>query len=488
MKKFKIVIFGAGTAGTIVSTYLKSFFDKNIDVEVYYNFNNRGINVGESTTTNILSYLKQVKITPKDLVQNTNSTIKLGIKFKNWTKQNHHYYHNFLDDLLNFDDPFCLMSAYGIANNKHDGGRTYSDYFCDKNKIPNRLQFLHGMHINTLDFGKYIESQYSNKINFQHGIIKDVVVTDDKIDFVILEDERKIYADLFIDATGFSQVLFKKLNSNWIDKTDYVPIDSAIPFHIQKTYNHIEPYTLAEATDNGWIWQIPLSNRYGSGCLYSSQFISDDEAAQKYQRWLRKNHNVNLDYDRIIRFKSGFWKEQWIGNCIAVGLSSGFVEPLESTNIHTAIVQAENICNHLSLEKTSRFDIQKYNQKLYVLFDDIYNFIRLHYHTQRTDSNFWKYMKSSTPEWIKELEEKLETQFISSSDFIHDDTCFTEESYIQVMNGLGMFKNKNIIKKYLESKNLQYDAKVLYDKHTRTKAEQIKQALDHKMCINLVSK
>ncbi len=486
MKKFKVVIFGAGTAGTIVSTYLKSFFDKNIEVDVIYNHNNRGINVGESTTTNILSYLDQVKITPKDLVQNTNSTIKLGIKFKNWTKKNQYYYHNFLDDSLDFSDPKCLLSAYGIANNKHDGGKTYSNSLCDKNQIPNRAKFLHGMHINTLEFGKYVESQYARNINFQHGIIQDVIVSNNQIDFVLLEDGRKIYADLFLDATGFSRVLFSKLNSTWIDKTDYVPVDSAIPFYIQKTYNHIEPYTLAEATDSGWVWQIPLSNRYGSGYLYSTQFLSDDEASKKYQTWLKNNHQVNLDFDRIIKFKSGFWKDQWIGNCISIGLSSGFVEPLESTSIHTAVVQAENICNHLSLTHTSKFDVQKYNQKLFVLFDDIYNFIRLHYHTKRKDSPFWNYMTSNTPEWILELEKKIATDFFTSSDFSHDNTCFTEENYIQVINGLGLFGND--MKKYLQSKNLQYDAKITFDEKTRIKVNQNKQGLDHKFVIDLLRK
>ena len=129
----------------------------------------------------------------------------------------------------------------------------------------------------------------------------------------------------------------------------YLPIDRAIPQQIPYDFkDELPSYTLAEATDNGWIWRIPIGDRYGTGYLYSSKFTSDEEAREKYNDWLVENFDTELTSDRIIKYRPGYYEDYWMGNCLAVGLSSGFVEPLESTGIHIIIKQMQEFITYNS--------------------------------------------------------------------------------------------------------------------------------------------
>ena len=174
----------------------------------------------------------------------------------------------------------------------------------------------------------------------------------------------------------------------------YLPIDRAIPQQIPfDFYDELPSYTLAEATDNGWIWRIPIGNRYGTGYLYSSKFTSDEEAREKYNDWLVENFKTKLTSDRIIRYKPGYYEDYWMGNCLAVGLSSGFVEPLESTGIHIVIKQVQEFINYNYNLKNLNFNRKSANLINRDIYADVVNFVALHYNTNRTDSEFWKYVK-----------------------------------------------------------------------------------------------
>ena len=152
-----------------------------------------------------------------------------------------------------------------------------------------------------------------------------------------------VTADFYIDCSGFKSLLIKKLSKNWVDVSDILPIDSAIPQQVWFGDREIKSNTLAEATKNGWIWQIPVGERYGTGYLYSSKFTTDEEAREEYDTWLRQNHNVGLESNRIIRYSPGYFKDFCVGNCAAIGLSSGFIEPLEATGIAIIVEQVNSL-------------------------------------------------------------------------------------------------------------------------------------------------
>ena len=171
-------------------------------------------------------------------------------------------------------------------------------------------------------------------------------------------------------------------------------------------------YTVAEATKNGWIWQIPIIDRYGTGYLYSSQFTSDDEAREDYDKWLNDKFGVRLETDRIIKYNPGYYDDYWIGNCVAVGLSSGFVEPLESTGVHLILRQMNDFTYFNTNFNDSDFSRKTANRKNRNLYEIIINFIGLHYCTNRTDSKFWNYMTNNKMDWVIDFENHCKNDFI----------------------------------------------------------------------------
>ena len=234
----------------------------------------------------------------------------------------------------------------------------------------------------------------------------------------------------------------------------YLPIDRAIPQQVPYEFDGKLPsYTVSEATENGWIWKIPIGDRYGTGYLYSSKFTSDEDAREKYNQWLIDNFNTQLETDRIIKYKPGYYEDYWIGNCLAVGLSSGFVEPLESTGIHLIIKQMYDLIFFNSNLENLSFNRKSANIINRELYDDIINFVALHYCTNRNDSEFWRHMTSNKLEWVQDLEEKCKHEFLDITIFRNNPTrsLWTLDSYIAVTHGLNML-SKDAIKKHLESK------------------------------------
>ena len=234
----------------------------------------------------------------------------------------------------------------------------------------------------------------------------------------------------------------------------YLPIDRAIPQQVPYDFKgELPSYTLAEATDNGWIWKIPIGDRYGTGYLYSSKFISDEEAREKYNDWLVENLGTELTSDRIIKYRPGYYEDYWMGNCLAVGLSSGFVEPLESTGIHIIIKQIYDFIffnSNLENLELNRKSANLINRDLYT---DIINFVCLHYNTNRTDSEFWKYLTDNKLDWVKDVEEKCKREFLDVTLFGNNPqrSVWSLDDYVQVTNGLNML-SKDGLKNHIDSK------------------------------------
>lgn len=486
----KITVIGNGTAGVICSTFFKSFWKDSAEIELIYDSKKDIIGVGESTTPSIFDYLKYIGVSSHELIKNTNCLLKLGIKFKNWTGPNKHFFHNFNEpniDHNSLNDTYFLSSAYGILKDEFDNDFYLQDFFLEENKVPQCFpdDTSHALHIDAKEFSKYILDKFRDKISVIDSEIVNVEVKNNNIESLTLKNGTKVKSDLFVDASGFSRVLFKHLDSEWVDMSSYLPMNRSIPNPINKTYNTIPTFTLSESTKNGWIWQIPLQNRYGSGYNYSSKFTTDEEARKDFDKWLNKTHKVKLESDKIINYETGYYRDQWIGNCISVGLSSGFVEPLESSSIHTIIRQAFYITNLYSLH-INEFSVKTYNRKMRNMYKTIFDFIRLHYYLKRNDSEFHSYMNETTPDWIKELESKLENYFINFYDFFDNDELFTTMNYIIMCNGLSLIKSKDGIKKYLSNNNFLEISKSCYQQIDRIKMVNRHKSIDHHELIQFI--
>lgn len=447
MKKF--VILGSGTSGLIAACMIKRYWGNKVQVSLYYDGNKKNIGVGESTTPAIHLFLNSMGISTEDLIRDINATVKLGINFKNWIK-NTEYFHGF-QEVEFWGESEHSSAAYSIPNGCYNGGLLYNEA---TTTLPQEnFQYSHALHIDTQEFSEYIFSKLKDEINFIDDTAEKINVKDNQIESIEFKTSGTIEADFYIDCSGFNSLLIKELNSKWNDIRDYLPIDRAIPQQIPYDFEEIPSYTVAEATDNGWIWQIPIGKRYGTGYLYSSKFTTDEEAKEKYNTWLLERFGVELSTDKIIQYKPGYYDEAWIGNCLAVGLSSGFVEPLESTGIHIIINQ---IYDFISLNSNLRFleyNRKKFNEINLNSYKVIVDFICLHYNTNRTDSEFWKYMTKNKTEWVKDFIEKCEYEFVDTSNLASNSSksVWPLDSFIQVSHGLEMF-NKDLISEYLSSK------------------------------------
>lgn len=444
----KIVIVGSGTAGLIASAMINNYWKDKVSISCYYNGNSKNIAVGESTTPIFRLLLAHLGISTEEFIKNLNGkvSIKLGINFKNWIP-NTEYFHGFgeVDS-----DPGNTSSFYSIATKKFNGGMLYNQA---TTTIPNKPfeSYNHAYHIDTQELSEYLFKKLTSKVNFIDDIVEKVNTDGKNITSLEFKSGNKVEADFYIDASGFNTILFKHLNPKWNDLLDCLPIDRAIPQQVPHNLKEIPSYTLAEATENGWIWKIPIGKRFGTGYLYSSKFTSDEEARKKYNEWLIKNFNTELQTDRIIKYKPGYYEDYWIGNCMAIGLSSGFVEPLESTGIQIILQQVQEFLTINSTLKNLEYNRYVTNRSNRTLYTNIVDFICLHYNTNRTDSEFWKYMTNNKTEWVKSFDEKCREEFIDSRTCFREKTFWAVDSFIQISEGLQMF-NEQSIRNFLDSK------------------------------------
>lgn len=445
----KIVILGSGTAGLISAAMVKNFWGQKVDVTVYYDASKKSIGVGESTTPLIHQFINLIGETPQSIIKKIKATIKLGINFKNWVPGTE-FFHGF-NDVHHTGLNEWSSATYSILNDCYNGGILFNEA---TTTLPNKdLQYGFAYHLDTKDFCDFLEEKLKDSVKFVDDVAVQVHSDGKNIQSIEFQKSGKVTSDYYIDASGFNAVLFKHLNPKWNDISEWLPIDRAIPQQVPYEFEEIPSHTVAEATDNGWIWKIPIGNRYGTGYLYSSRFTSDDEARTKYNKWLLDNFNTELNTDRVIKYKPGYYEDYWIGNCLAVGLSSGFVEPLESTGIHIIIRQLYDFVYLNANLKDLKYNKVLVNSKNKQLYEDIIDFICLHYNTGRTGSDFWNYMDKNKKEWVINFKEKCKEDFIDIRSFRenYDFSIWTMDSYIQISNGLKLF-NKKSIQEYLDNK------------------------------------
>ena len=278
---------------------------------------------------------------------------------------------------------------------------------------------------------KYIESTVTDKIliagdNYQIGSL-------------VLYNGDTIEGDLFIDCSGFSRVLSE--NSPWISYSKQLITDRAFVYDIPTEDDKME-YTTATAMNNGWRWEIPTIDKIGRGYVYSSQFANEDAIKKE----LEETHNTSVDKIKLLEFEPGRIVKFIDGNVVSIGLSSGFLEPLQATSIHCAIVQLETFFSEFMFDLSLLDDlclVGRYNDNMAKLYDEMRDFVFLHYTGGRDDTDFWKYVSETPmPYRVKELLDLTKSRLIRSYDF--DNAMMGsvgQESWNHILSGLGHFNS-----------------------------------------------
>lgn len=442
----KVVIVGGGSAGWMTAAALSKFMDiRHTSITLIESEEIGTIGVGEATVPHLRDFNIKLGIDEKDFMTKTNATYKLGIQFENWARKGDSYFHPFGAYGQNFSgvgfhqfwkkfhdlgDPTPIEEYSLPCMAAKDGKFTYPD--ADPGSVSST--FTYGYHIDATLYAKYLRSHSEKRgVNRVEGKVINVNQRseDGFITSVVMENGDVIDGELFIDCTGFRGLLIEdSMESRFIDWLDLLPCDRAIAVQCENPLDPL-PYTRAIARDAGWTWHIPLQNRMGNGHVYSSAHISDDEAASTLMENLG---GKPLTDPLFLKFKAGRREKTWVKNTVAIGLSGGFVEPLESTALYMIQDAINYLVEHFPDANFCEHETKEFNRRIENQYDWIRDFIVLHYHaTEREDTPFWKRCKNlDIPET---LAHKMEL-FKSRGYIIENhDHFFLKPSWVAVYSG-----------------------------------------------------
>ncbi|MET0309111.1 MAG: tryptophan halogenase family protein [Sphingomonas sp.] len=446
----KVVILGGGTAGWMTAAALSKILGASgVAIELVESDEIGTVGVGEATIPQLLHFNALLELDEDAFVRATEATYKLGIEFVDWTAPGERYFHPFGSyglPMLGVDfQHFWLkgrllgeqtpLDAYSLAAVAARAGR-FTWPVPDQTRSPlSRLSYA-------FQFDASLYAKFLRGVAEPRGVVRTEgkvvdVVRDGEFGLVrtlVLADGREVQGDLFIDCSGFRGRLIEQvMGSGYEDWSEWLPCDRAVAVPCARIEDPV-PFTRATARPAGWQWRIPLQHRTGNGYVYSSRFLSDDEAIATL---LANLDGEALAEPRRLGFTSGYRRRPWIGNVVAIGLAGGFLEPLESTSIH--LVQSA-IARLMTLFPTGAFEAAEadaFNRQTIQEYETIRDFLVLHYRaTRRDDTAFWRHCRNlPVPEG---LQRKLDLFGANGRIVRENDELFTETSWLAVMAGQGV--------------------------------------------------
>lgn len=464
-----VLIVGGGTAGWMTATYLKATFGDRVEVTLVESERVGRIGVGEATFSTVRHFFDYLGLRETDWMPRCNATYKLAIRFENWRGVGHHFYHPF--ERLRVVDGFTLADWWlsrDSANADFDQRCFVIPAMCDALRAPKHHDgelFERSLNGGAGYQGRSTMSEQDTQFPYafhfdadllagclaEYGVARGVRhVVDDVVD--IGQDERgwisrvrtrgsgDLTADLYVDCTGFRGMLLSKvLGEPFISYQRYLPNNRAVALRVPADIerNGIRPYTTATAMEAGWIWRIPLFGRDGMGYVYSDEFCSPEEA-ERTLRDFAGPAAADLEANHI-RMRIGRHRRSWVANCVAIGLASGFVEPLESTGIFFIQHGVEELVKHFPDERWDPVMRDAYNERVGRCLDGVREFLTLHYRcAARNDTPYWKAAKDrEVPEGMAERLRVWQARLPDAQTVYPFYHGFEPYSYITMLLGLG---------------------------------------------------
>lgn len=444
-----IVVVGGGTSGWMAAAcFAKILKPMGVDVTLVESTDIGTVGVGEATIPPILNFLNLLNIDERDFIQSTQASFKLGIHFTDWHQLGQSYWHHFGSVGANIDG--FEFYQHWLKSKKNGNTAEFTDYspsivmaqlnkFARLNQDPKSP--LQGANY-ALHFDASLVAQYLRRYAEDRGVkridakIEAVNLMDNgNVKSVLLQDGREVSADFFIDCSGFGGLLIEgALKTGYDDWSGYLPCDSAVVAQTENNGNPA-PYTQSTALECGWQWRIPLQHRSGNGYVFCGKYTDVASAESLF----RKNIQGQLVTEpKFLRFVTGKRKKLWNKNCVAVGLASGFLEPLESTSIHLAM---QSILKFVEMFPSNINDCLatqgEFNRVMNAEYLSVRDFIVLHYcTTQRNDSEFWRACGEMN------IPDSLQTRidlFKAQGRLYKDEfDLFTANSWYAVFEGMGV--------------------------------------------------
>lgn len=474
----KFVVVGGGTAGWLSALMVRREFP-NADITLIESSEIGILGAGEGTTPHFAKLMQYLEIGVSRLVKDASATLKNGIKFTNWTGDGSYYYHNFMSvdsrvsnertDMYTPNAPaFNIFYSLDVLNNTPNIELNFPSFLNEQNRsvfqisehgTPQNLAF-YGLHFNArkiADLFKKIATEERN-IKLVEGKVGSIQSKENgDISSVTLEDGGVFDCDFIFDCTGFARLIIgKHFKSEWRSYADKLPSNSAVPFFMNKSED-APVYTESIAMKYGWMWKIPVQDRYGCGYVFDSNLISADDAKKELEEALL----CEIDSPKTFSFTAGYYKTPWVNNCIAIGLSAGFIEPLEATSLWTSIqFMHEALADYAKLSMRDDKAVKKFNDTFCTFNEEVSDFLYFHYMAGREDTEFWKKFQDidNAPDSIKEMLEYWKTNIPEYSQFITS-YSFGYKNWFDVAYGINRL-NRPIIKHHalVNELDLKYDS------------------------------
>ncbi len=446
----RVVIVGGGTAGWMTAAALsKVLGTHHHDIILVESEQIGTVGVGEATIPMIQLYNNVLGLDEDEFVRETNATFKLGIEFVDWRKPGHSYFHPFGNFGVDMDG--IGFTHYWMRWKQSGGGVSYPAFNAET-EAARQKRFMrtsgesgpktmpsinYAFQFDASLYAAFLR-RYSEKRGAKRIEGKIVDVTQDPesgdIQSVTLESGQAIEGDLFIDCSGFRGLLIEQVyKAGYDDWSHWLPVNRACAVPCDSAGDWL-PYTRSTAREAGWQWRIPLQHRIGNGYVYCDQYISEDEAAVKLMSRLDAPAQAE---PRTLRFLTGRRKKTWVNNCLAFGLSSGFLEPLESTSIHLIQVAISKLLAMFPKDGINPRLVTRYNDEMAYEYDNVKDFLIAHYKvTEREDTPFWQYVKHmDIPD---SLQERLDIFKARGEVMARHLELFKETSWYAVLVGQGL--------------------------------------------------
>jgi tryptophan halogenase len=444
----KVVIVGGGTAGWMAAAALANDHQGALDITLVESTAIGTVGVGEATVPGIRDFYRDLGLDEPALMRATNATVKLGIQFRGWDVEDGSFFHPF--GLYGQPARGVGFHHYWLRARAGGDAAPLSDYslatqlaLAGKATRPHPRPesalsvFDWALHFDAALFAGHLRDYALAKgVTRLDRKVVDVALrpADGFIEAIVLEDGGRVAGDLFIDCSGFRGLLIEQaLRTGYQDWTHWLPCDRAVAMPCERAAP-LTPYTRASADAAGWRWRIPLQHRVGNGYVYSSAHLSDDAAIERLTSTLE---GKILAEPNLLRFVTGRRNKAWNKNCVALGLASGFLEPLESTSIsliQTGLEKLRNLFPHHGFDPAN---IAEYNRSTALEFERLRDFLILHYQaSRREDSDFWRDRRQTPPP--ESLAHKLAV-FRAGGHFVrYEWETFQDPSWLSIYAGMGL--------------------------------------------------
>ncbi len=404
----RVAILGGGTAGWFAALEMRKTFGAHVEVVVVESPDIGIIGVGEGGLLNLMSSLHRYGINLQEFIRETGAAYKLGFSYERWRTglNDDRYYHMFPVDSpeiqwteRGYFPIFSALVNHNIELSRYMDSVNLTEKQASQQEVTDiinkgKANFGFSFHFDSYRLGKYLKAFAGKKgVNYKQGKVEDFELDPitGNVSALIFKDDHALDVDFLVDASGFARLAIgKKYQSTWKSFSDFLLMDSAIPFHLKHPHDNPCLVTRAVAMSAGWMWQIPLQERIGAGFVFSSNHLTEDQAIKEANQYL----GLEIEPMRTLRFKAGYFEKVWQKNVVAVGLASGFVEPLEATSIGQMLQQVIALGGAI-LDANgiiSQHNIDLFNRENGQCWEGIADFLRMHYDSPRQDTPFWRDM------------------------------------------------------------------------------------------------